>query len=120
MAWCVLLVLGISGCDYWPPALQVQIEQLQSEMRTVTAENTHLQSQITELSAAKQDLQWQFDELNRVNREKSQVIATLHRQLDSLRARTVKAGTARAKKTATSTANSSIKQTVKKKPAAKR
>ena len=31
------LVTGFAGCDYWPPALQTQIEQLRSEAQTLTA-----------------------------------------------------------------------------------
>ena len=119
MAYCVVLVLGLSGCDYWPPALQAQIEQLQAEIQTVTAENSQLQSQISGLSQARQDLQTQFDELNRVNQEKSQAITDLRRQVDSLRAKTVKTPT-RPKKPAKPTVKPSSKQTGKKKPATKR
>ena len=28
--------LGLVGCDYWPPALQAEIEQLRSEAQTLT------------------------------------------------------------------------------------
>jgi len=119
LAGCAVLVLGLSGCDYWPPALQAQIEQLRSEIQVVTAENSQLQSQVSELSQARQDMQVQFDEVNRVNQEKSHMITDLRRQIDSLRAKTVKTPT-RTKKTAKPTAKSSSKQTVKKKPATKR
>ena len=117
MAGCVVLGLGVTGCDYWPPTLQSQIEQLQSDVQAVTAENMQLQSQVNELSAANQDLQVRFNEVNRVNQEKSHVIASLHSQVDSLRAKAKKT-TARVKKTAKP--KSSSKRTVKKKTATKR
>lgn len=119
IAGCVALVLSVTGCDYWPPTLQAHIEELQSEIQTVTAENMQLQSQITELSTARQDLQIQFDELNRVNHEKSQMIADLRRQVDFLRTKPVKTK-AHAKKTARPSAKSSSTRTVKKTPTTKR
>ena len=30
--------VGLSGCDYWPPALQAQIEQLRAEAQGFAAE----------------------------------------------------------------------------------
>lgn len=119
LACCAALVLSLSGCDYWPPALQAQIEQLRSEIQVVTAENTQLQSEISELSRTRQDLQTQFDELSRVNQEKSHMITDLRRQIDTSRAKTAKAQT-RLKKTAKATATSSSKQTIKKKASTKR
>ena len=32
------LSMTVSGCDYWPPALQAQIEQLQQEAQLATAD----------------------------------------------------------------------------------
>lgn len=113
MAGCVALGLSVTGCDYWPPTLQSQIEQLQSDVQAVTAENMQLQSQVNELSTANQNLQVRFNEVNRVNQEKSHVIASLQGQVDSLRAQKT---TARVKKTA----KSSSKRTVKKKAATQR
>lgn len=85
--------LGLGGCDYWPPALQAEIEQLRSEAQTLTIEKTQLQAQITDLSQTKQELQGQFDELNRISREKTGMITSLQNQLDATRARALKAMT---------------------------
>jgi septal ring factor EnvC (AmiA/AmiB activator) len=85
------LVFGLTGCDYWPPALQAQIEQLRSETQTLAMEKTQLQAQVNELSKAKQDLQIQVDDLSRVNREKTGLITSLQHQVDQLRAKAVKA-----------------------------
>jgi len=76
-------LLSLAGCDYWPPALQAQIEQLRSETETLNMEKTQLQSQVNDLSKARQDLQLHVDELSRVNREKTEIIASLQRKLDA-------------------------------------
>ena len=61
----------LSGCDYWPPALQTQIEQLRSELQTVTMERAQLQTQMTSVMKAKDDLQAQVNDLFETNRDKS-------------------------------------------------
>jgi TolA-binding protein len=83
--------LGLVGCDYWPPALQAEIEQLRSEAQTLTMEKTQLQAQITDLSQSKQELQGQLDELSRISREKTGMITSLQNQLDATRVRALKA-----------------------------
>ncbi|MBH0203426.1 MAG: hypothetical protein HP496_14290 [Nitrospira sp.] len=83
--------LGLVGCDYWPPALQAEIEQLRSEAQTLAIEKTQLQAQVTDLSQTKQELQGQLDELSRINREKTGMITSLQNQLDATRARALKA-----------------------------
>ena len=111
------LLLTMTGCDYWPPALQAQVEQLRSETQTLTMEKTQLQSQVNDLTKARQDLQSQIDDLGRMNREKTGMINSLQNQLDTLRAKTVKA---MAPKTpAKPTLKPAVKQSVKKKPAKK-
>lgn len=82
--------LGLVGCDYWPPALQAEIEQLRSETQTLSIEKIQLQAQVTDLSKTKQELQGQVDELSRTNREKTGMITSLQNQLDSVRARALK------------------------------
>lgn len=107
------LVLSMTGCDYWPPALQAQIEQLRSETQTLTMEKTQLQAQVNDLSKAKQDMQAQIDELSRMNREKTGMITNLQNQLDAARAKAVKAMAPKAP--VKSTAKPAAKQPVKKK-----
>jgi len=46
--------IGLAGCDYWPPALQAEIEQLRSETQTLMMEKSQLQAQVTDLSKTKQ------------------------------------------------------------------
>lgn len=116
------LLIGLTGCDYWPPALQAQIEQLRSEAQTLTMEKAQLQSQVNDLSKAKQDLQAQIDDLSRMNREKTGMITSLQNQLDAARAKAVKAMApkAPAKTAAKPAAKQPAKQPAKKKPSAKK
>jgi septal ring factor EnvC (AmiA/AmiB activator) len=83
--------LGLAGCDYWPPALQAEIEQLKSETQTLAIEKSQLEAQVTDLTKTKQELQGQLDELSRINREKTGMITSLQNQLDATRARGLKA-----------------------------
>ena len=114
--------LVLSGCDYWPPALQAQLEQVRSEVQTVNMEKAQLQNQINDLSKAKQDLQTQVDDLSRMNREKTGMIASLQNQVETLRAKAVKvmAPKAPAKAAAKPAAKPAAKTPAKKKAPAKR
>jgi outer membrane murein-binding lipoprotein Lpp len=124
----VVAVMGVavSGCDYWPPALQAQVEQLRSEVQTVNMEKAQLQNQINDLSKGKQDLQTQVDDLSRMNREKTAMISSLQNQVDTLRAKAVKAMApkapvkATAKPAAKPAAKTPAKTPAKKKVPAKR
>jgi chromosome segregation ATPase len=93
------LAVGIAGCDYWPPALQTQIEQLQSELQTATAEKAQLQNQLASVTKAKDDLQIQVDELSRTGRDKSAMIQSLQNSVTSLQARLAKSTKTSAAKT---------------------
>jgi peptidoglycan hydrolase CwlO-like protein len=84
------LILSLVGCDYWPPALQAQIEQMRSETQTLTMEKAQLQAQVSDLSKAKLEVQSQMDELSRMNREKTAMIMSLQKQLDVVRTKTSK------------------------------
>ena len=90
VAAIVIVSVGLSGCDYWPPALQTQIEQLRSELQTVTMEKTQLQNQFASFAKVKDDLQAQVDELSRANRDKSTMINGLQNSLAAAQARLAK------------------------------
>jgi chromosome segregation ATPase len=77
----------LGGCDYWPPALQTQIEQLRSELQTVTMEKAQLQNQIISLTKVKDDLQMQVDDLSRASRDKTTMIASLQSSVTALQER---------------------------------
>jgi len=85
-----IVSVGLSGCDYWPPALQTQIEQLRSELQSVTLEKTQLQNQYASFAKVKDDLQAQVDELSRANRDKSTMINGLQNSLAAAQERLAK------------------------------
>jgi len=113
--------MGLSGCDYWPPALQTQVEQLRSELQMVTMEKTQLQNQLASFSKVKDDLQAQVDDLTRANRDKSTMINSLQNSLSAAQERLLKSAKAAASKSSTVKPSAKIKQPVpaKKKAPAK-
>ena len=86
----IAMAAMLSGCDYWPPALQTQIEQLRSELQTVTMEKAQLQTQMSSLAKVKDELQAQVDDLVRTNRDKSAMIASLQSSVTALQERVAK------------------------------
>ena len=81
VAAITIVSVGLSGCDYWPPALQTQIEQLRSELQSATLEKTQLENQFASFAKVKDDLQTQVDDLSRANRDKSTMINGLQNSL---------------------------------------
>lgn len=112
-------LVSMTGCDYWPPALQAQVEQLRSETQALATEKAQLQVQINDLSNARRDLLSQLEEMSRVNREKTMMITSLQHQVDALRTKGAKA-VASVKASVKPAAKSTAKQPVKKKAAPKR
>jgi septal ring factor EnvC (AmiA/AmiB activator) len=90
VAAITLASVGLSGCDYWPPALQTQIEQLRGELQSVTMEKAQLQSQLASLAKAKDDLQTQVNDLSRANQDKSVMITSLQNGLAAAQGRLAK------------------------------
>ena len=94
VAAITIVSVGLSGCDYWPPALQTQIEQLRSELQSATMEKTQLQNQLVSFSKMKDDLQAQVDDLSRANRDKSIMINGLQNSLATAQERLAKSAKA--------------------------
>jgi chromosome segregation ATPase len=90
VAAITIFSVGLSGCDYWPPALQTQIEQLRSELQTAAAEKTQLQNQLASITKVKDDLQAQVDELSKASRDKSSMINSLQNSLAAAQERLAK------------------------------
>lgn len=91
--WAVLVVvmaLGVSGCDYWPPALQAQIEQLRAEAQTAAAEKAKLDSQVAAMFAEKTALQGKVDELTRLLKTRADQVASLEQSLAAEREKVAK------------------------------
>jgi len=90
VAAITLISVGLSGCDYWPPALQTQIEQLRSELQSVTMEKGQLQNQLASMAKVKDDLQTQVNDLSKANQDKSIMIASLQHGLSAAQSRLAK------------------------------
>lgn len=90
VAAITIVSVGLSGCDYWPPALQTEIEQLRSELQSATAEKTQLQNQLVSFTKVKEDLQTQVDSLSRANRDQSTMIKSLQSSLSAAQERLAK------------------------------
>ena len=96
-------MLMLTGCDFWPPALQAQIEQLHSEAQQAAADKALLQNQLNAANKAKEELQIRVEDLTRVNKEKSAMIANLEHTIAAARDHAVKAGKSHAVKPAAKT-----------------
>jgi peptidoglycan hydrolase CwlO-like protein len=110
VAAIAIVSVGLSGCDYWPPALQTQIEQLRSELQTVTLEKTQLQNQFASFAKVKDDLQAQVDDLSRANRDKSTVINGLQNSLAAAQARLAKSAKVATPKSGAVKASAKVRQ----------
>lgn len=122
-AMVATLVLGmaVSGCDYWPPALQAQIEQLQQEAQVAAAERTKMVAQVSETNTIKQELQARVDDLTRTNRELTGKLSNLEQALLVEREKNSRLAKATAKSMPVKTAaKPSPKKTAKKKPVGKK
>jgi len=76
-----LAASGLSGCDYWPPALQAQIEQLRSETQLAAAERAKAEGQLRDAVKQRDELQARVDELTRLNRDLAARATTLQQSL---------------------------------------
>ncbi|MBI4001592.1 MAG: hypothetical protein HY348_07395 [Nitrospira defluvii] len=103
-------MLMLAGCDFWPPALQAQIEQLHSEAQQAAADKALLQNQLNAANKAKEELQIRVEDLTRVNKEKSAMIANLEHTIAAAREHAVKASKSHAVK---STGKTVVKKPVK-------
>jgi septal ring factor EnvC (AmiA/AmiB activator) len=119
----VAAVLALSGCDYWPPALQAQIEQLKGDLQIAAAERAKLETQLKEMGQMRDQLQVRADELTRLNRELAARVQTLETNLKTEQDKSAKltkgVKTAPAKTSAKTSTKSTAKSTGKKKPTSK-
>lgn len=121
VAALTLFSVGLSGCDYWPPALQTQIEQIRAELQNATVEKTQLQNQLASMTKVRDDLQTQVDDLSRQNRDKSSMISGLQNSLAAAQERLAKSSKSAAPKAAAAKTSSKVapKAPAKKKSSAK-
>lgn len=117
----MMVSMAVSGCDYWPPTLQAQIEQLQQEAQIANAERTKMIAQLNESNGAKQELQARVDDLTRSNRELTGRLSGLEQALVAERDKTSRLAKATSRRVSVkSVAKPAAKKTVKKKPVPKK
>jgi chaperonin cofactor prefoldin len=117
----MMMSMTVSGCDYWPPALQAQIEQLQQEAQIATVERAKMIAQLNESNGAKQELQARVDDLTRSNRELTGRMSGLEQALIAERDKTSRLVKASSRPvSAKSVVKPAAKKTVKKKPVTKK
>ncbi|HSF66021.1 MAG TPA: hypothetical protein VLA67_01185 [Nitrospiraceae bacterium] len=100
VAAVTLVSIGLSGCDYWPPALQAEVEQLRSELQNATMEKAQLQNQLASFNKVKDDLQTQVNDLTKANHDKSVMITSLQNSLTAAQERLAKSAKVSAQKAA--------------------
>ncbi|MEK7268590.1 MAG: hypothetical protein AAB093_04220, partial [Nitrospirota bacterium] len=75
------IAIGLSGCDYWPPALQAQIEQLRAEAQAAATERDRIESQLTQATKIRDELQARVNELANQNRDLTAKVTGLEQGL---------------------------------------
>lgn len=114
------LVLLLAGCDYWPPALQAQIEQLKNEAKQAATERVVLEEQLNTATKVRNDLQARVDELAKANDQLAARVSALELDLVAERKKHAQIAAESKKVTATKTAKARTKTPTKakKKPSA--
>ena len=121
-----LTALLLTGCDYWPPALQAEIERLQNEVKQAATERATLEEQLNTTTKLRDDAQTKVEELTRSNQELAAKVAHLDhvliaerqkmaKMIEAARKAPAKTGT----KVATKVAAKSTSKTSSKKKTAK-
>ncbi|MGH7251214.1 MAG: hypothetical protein ACREIK_05100 [Nitrospiraceae bacterium] len=105
--------VGLTGCDYWPPALQAQLEQLRAESQGFAAERAKLESQLAQTAKMRDDLQARVTELMTQNQEMTTKLTALEQSLAAEREKAAKMGKPAAK---SAKAKGAKKPVVKKRP----
>ncbi len=75
----LVVLLSLNGCDYWPPALQSQIEGLQAELNDALDDRQRLDQELTELRSAHESVQREIEEKARKNEALQLRLAALPR-----------------------------------------
>lgn len=78
-ACALVFTMSLSGCDYWPPALLTQLEQLRSTVQDLSDERAQLEAQLREATLLRDELQGRLNEATRRNEDLKQRLARLER-----------------------------------------
>lgn len=107
------LMLMLTGCDYWPPALQAQIEQLKNEAKQATTERVALEEQLNTATKVRNDLQARVDELAKANDQLAARVSALELDLLAERKKHAQIAAESKKSVASKTAKSGAKTSTK-------
>ncbi len=72
-------LIGLSGCDWWPPALQQQIGELEAKVKAADAERSALLKKVADVSQAAEDCKTKSDQMAKAQ-------ADLQARVDQLQA----------------------------------
>jgi septal ring factor EnvC (AmiA/AmiB activator) len=86
----MLMGLGVSGCDYWPPALQAQIEQLRADVQAAQAEKAKADAHAASLTTERTALVNKVEELSRLLKTRADQVASLEQSLAAEREKVAK------------------------------
>ena len=90
----MLAVVGclavLSGCEWWPPALQQRIGQQETQLQTLGKEKTALQSKVTELTKAVDDCKLQSAQVAKAQADLQAQVDQLKAALEAAEAKTKK------------------------------
>lgn len=70
-------ILSLAGCDYWPPALHNQIQELRAELNDALDDRERLSRELTDLQAAQSSLQQDVDATDRESKTLQPQVAAL-------------------------------------------
>jgi murein L,D-transpeptidase YcbB/YkuD len=103
----VMGLLGLNGCDYWPPALQSQIDGLRADLEEAMEERQQLTVELAELRANSASMEREVEDKARQNTELERRLSVLARK-DRQRASSARRAAVRAVSLTNGSSRSSI------------
>ena len=61
------ILVGLSGCDWWPPALQERIGAQEAKIKGIEAEKAAMQTKVAELMKATKEFEVQVAQVTQAN-----------------------------------------------------
>lgn len=80
----------LSGCDWWPPALQQRIGQQETQIQNLGKEKTALQGKVTDLAKAADDCKAQSAQVAKAQADLQAQVDQLKAALEAAEAKTKK------------------------------
>ncbi len=96
-----VMAFSLTGCEYWPPALLTQLEQLRTYVQDLSDERAELEMKIREATLVREELQEQVEELARENESLRTKVARLEQTRVASTSRSARKASARATRTPT-------------------